>query len=278
MKKINTCERFAFLEMLATWQGFVRNKDLQHQFGITRQQAYQDIKSYQRCYPNRLDKMPTGPYRFVPHVLACASKPPLEQYLQWMTTGQFYVDNPHSVVSFGESLPVPERYVTPQVIAALTQAIRERKRLELGYVSLSNPEWEGRVFHPHTVVKTCLRWHVRGYCEKSQDYRDLVLSRCRGEVEVLDESPYSASDDTVWNTMICLILSPDPRLTTAQQEVIAHDYQMDNGQFHLSVRAALVNYVLKEMQVNTKYLEGAPEAQQLVLVNRNDVKPWLFNS
>ena len=34
----------------------------------------------------------------------------------------------------------------------------------------------------------------------------------------------------------------------------------------------------KEMQVNTKYLDGKPEAQQLVLVNRDDIKQWLFNS
>ena len=30
-------ERFAFIEMLAFWMGAVRNKDLEHQFGITRQ-------------------------------------------------------------------------------------------------------------------------------------------------------------------------------------------------------------------------------------------------
>jgi hypothetical protein len=53
---------------------------------------------------------------------------------------------------------------------------------------------------------------------------------------------------------------------------------MVNGQLKLRVRAALADYLLKQMQVNTKYLDGKPEAQQLVLVNRDDIKQWLFNS
>ncbi|MCU4229482.1 hypothetical protein MQK27_18360, partial [Vibrio cholerae] len=42
-----------FLEMLALWQGYVRNKDLVDQFSITRQQAYQDIRAYQEQHPER---------------------------------------------------------------------------------------------------------------------------------------------------------------------------------------------------------------------------------
>ena len=53
---------------------------------------------------------------------------------------------------------------------------------------------------------------------------------------------------------------------------------MEEGQLHISIRAALADYLHKEMQVNTKYLYGKPEAQQLVLVNRDEIKQWLFNS
>ncbi len=278
MKKLNSCERFAFLGMLAAWQGFVRNKDLQQQFGITRQQAYQDIKAYQQNYPNRLDKSPSGAYQFSHEYLANVSKESLEQYLQWLSTGEFFPRLNVPIQAHGEALPVPQRHVAPQVVAALTQAIQEQKRIELGYVSLSHPEWEGRIFHPHTLVKTGQRWHVRGYCEKSTGYRDLVLSRCRGDAEVLDDSQHKRKKDIAWNTFVVLILAPDPRLSDEQQKVIVHDYKMENKQLKLSVRAALVDYLLKEMQVNTKHLDGSPEAQQLVLVNRNDVKPWLFDS
>lgn len=264
--------------MLALWQGYVRNKDLQKQFGITRQQAYQDIRAYQQLYPERLQKMVSGPYQFSAQYRTQAPKHSLEPYLQWLTNGQFQAEKSEDQTVIGERCLVPQRYVSPQVISQLTEAIRQKRRLELGYVSLSNPEWEGRIFHPHTFVKTGLRWHVRGYCEKSQGYRDLVLSRCRGEAELLDASQNTQEQDTVWNTQVTLILAPDPRLNVSQQEVIAHDYQMHNRQFSITTRAALVDYLLKEMQVNIKYLDGAPEAQQLILVNRQEIKPWLFDN
>ncbi|TVL48984.1 hypothetical protein AYJ00_00750 [Shewanella algae] len=88
----------------------------------------------------------------------------------------------------------------------------------------------------------------------------------------------TVKDDSAWQTMLAVILAPDPRLTAQQQQVLAKDYQMEGGQLIIQCRAALVDYLLREMQVNTKYLDGTPEAQQLVLVNRNDIKQWLFNS
>jgi hypothetical protein len=32
------------------------------------------------------------------------------------------------------------------------------------------------------------------------------------------------------------------------------------------------------MQVNIKFHDAIPEAQQLILVNLNDIKQWLFNA
>lgn len=269
-------ERHRFLEMLALWQGYVRNKNLVDQFSITRQQAYQDIRAYQKDYPERLEKMASGSFQFSAQYLFKAPKHSLEHYLRWLSTGHFYSPQSSFNAEVGEQCSVPQRYVSPQVIAVLTAAIRQQKRLELGYVSLSNPEWEGRIFHPHTLVKTGLRWHVRGYCEKSQGYRDLVLSRCRGDAELLDASDHIREDDLVWNTQVSLIFAPDPRLNDEQKEVVAHDYQMENGKLRIITRAALVDYLLKEMQVKINYLEDTPEAQQLILVNPIDVKPWLF--
>src|SRR5690625_5587511 len=69
----------------------------------------------------------------------------------------------------------------------LVTAIRTQQRLEVDYVSLSNPNRQGRIIVPHTFVSTGLRWHLRAWCEKSQSYRDFVLSRFRGEPELLGD-------------------------------------------------------------------------------------------
>ena len=51
-----------------------------------------------------------------------------------------------------------------------------------------HPNVEIRLIAPHTLVYTGMRWHVRAYCEKNGQYRDFVLSRLRGEPELLDAS------------------------------------------------------------------------------------------
>jgi predicted DNA-binding transcriptional regulator YafY len=274
----NSGDRLAFILLVIYWRGYLRNKDLQTQFSISRQQAYNDIRDFIAMYPKLVTKNESGLCilpESIPHAL---TPPPLDSYLNWLLTGHFSHNHEERVhPQFTAEVTAPPRYVSRDIISCLTQAIEQNKRIEIGYVSLTAPEFDGRIFHPHTLVKTGQRWHVRGYCEKSQDYRDLVLSRCRGDVELLDQSMYPKSQDTVWNTYIDVIISPDPRLTASQQEVICHDYNMQDGQLVIHIRAALAAYLLKDMQVSTKYLDGVPEAQQLILVNRNDIKAWLFD-
>lgn len=270
-------ERLAFIEMLALWQGYVRNSDVVRQFGLSRQQVYKDIGTYQALHPDILHKFRDGSYQRDPASSLHYYDGSLDIFLHWLLTESFYISN-HLQTNQAYSLALPARSASPQIIAILTQAIREQLSVEVGYVSLSNPETDGRIFSPHTFVKAGGRWHVRGYCEKSQDYRDLVLSRFRGEAVIEGTSAHTSMKDAAWNTFITIILAPDQRLTPAQQEVLINDYQMTNGKLELTVRAALADYLLKQMQVNTKYLDGKPEAQQLVLVNRDDIKQWLFNS
>lgn len=54
-------------------------------------------------------------------------------------------------------------------------------------MSFTTTDDETRLIAPHTLVFTSMRWHVRAYCEKNGDYRDFVLSRFRGEPELMDD-------------------------------------------------------------------------------------------
>lgn len=270
-------DRFAFLEMLAFWMGAVRNKDLEAQFGITRQQAYKDFTLHQQLHPDCLIKTDKACYEYADNAKCHYFDGGLDDFLLWLETGHFAISTPLPN-TFTSRLKLPERHASRRIVAALVNAIQQQLRIEVNYISLSNPEEEVRIFSPHSIVKAGSRFHVRGYCEKAKAYRDFVLSRFREEVQIEGPSPYSIEQDVAWQTHVTLILSPDPRLTSAQSKVLAHDFQMETGLLHISTRAALADYLLKEMQVNTKYLDGKPEAQQLVLVNRDDIKQWLFNS
>lgn len=275
MAKDMSTQRFFFIELIAWWEGVITVAKLVKQFQISRQQAYQDIKSYRITHPENLLKQKVGycpTHSFSPFYISADVHP----YFHWFTSGQLLLNYVEPTYTY--SLKLPARNVSVHVVRVLIQALTLQKSIEVNYVSLSNPEQDGRIFHPHTLVNTGLRWHVRGYCEKSQDYRDLVLSRCRTPVSIDEKSYHGAEQDTPWNTLVTIILAPDPRLSKEKQAVLSQDYQMEDNQLSIQTRAAMVNYLLHELQVNTKFLDGTPEAQQLVLVNRDDIKPWLFSS
>lgn len=74
-----------------------------------------------------------------------------------------------------------------------------------------------------------------------------------------------------------MILQPDPRLDVAQRAIIEGDYGMLDGQLEIPTRQALVKYVLQRYQIDAKNLDPKPEAQQVVIGNLNELKPWLYD-
>jgi predicted DNA-binding transcriptional regulator YafY len=202
----------------------------------------------------------------------------LSEYLQWLDHPGDSVGTTHLAVLTNTSLSLPQRQVLPEVMRGLVGAIKGKRRLDVNYISLSNPDGEGRIIQPHVFVRTGLHWHLRAFDEKHQQFRDFVLSRFRGAPELLDAATYSSEQDQAWHTQVELKLTPDSRFSAQQKAVIEQDYNMQNGMLIVKTRAALAQYLLQEMQVNFKFLDANPEAQQLVLANKNAIKQWLFNA
>ncbi|SFB48752.1 WYL domain-containing protein [Azotobacter beijerinckii] len=122
-----------------------------------------------------------------------------------------------------EVLRVPDRTVRAEVLRPLLKACREGLRLEIGYVSLANPQPEGRLIASHTLVYTGMRWHVCAYCEKNCAYRDFVLSRLRGVPELLEASAHGRAQDET------LRIEPDPRLSAEQRAIIETERRASGG-------------------------------------------------
>jgi len=279
MQTSEVLRRYRLIELLAYWEGRVSSTHLCQFFGISRQQAAKDIGHYRDETGNlEYDASARGFTPVEPFKLHHISGD-VAEYLGWMTgrSAHSTPDSPSFCLPY-VALQHPPRNVSPYVIRPLVQALRQQRRVEVDYVSVSNPSRDGRIIVPHTFVNTGLRWHLRAWCEKSGEYRDFVLSRFRGEPELLDRSECTGADDHAWHTEVIIILKPDPRLSAAKQDALIHDYGMQNGELRLTTRAALAQYLLQEMQVNVKMIDGSPEAQQLILANLDEVKPWLFNS
>lgn len=273
--------RYRFIEVIALWEGRLTTRHLIETFGIGRQQASKDINTYNReVGPGNLeyDKYLKG------YSPSAAFKPAVtsgnaEEYLQLLANrSELHRTFSSLALPLGhtEVLEPPTRPVSHQVLRPLLTAARDQQRIEVDYVSVNNPDREGRIIAPHTLVWTGLRWHVRGWCEKNRDFRDFVLSRFRGTPEIIGPADHSVSDDSGWNQQINLELMPDPRLNAAQQEVIATDFGMTDGRLSINVRARLVPYLLQLLNINAGEPLADPKAQQVLIANRDAINPWLL--
>jgi predicted DNA-binding transcriptional regulator YafY len=267
--------RLWLIELLSYWEGGINTSSLIDAFNISRQQAMKDIHNYNELSPGAL-KYNSSKKRFEPtgELTFLFISGDVSEYLNWIT-GITPAQNYSSVQH--ESISHPPRRISPEIVRPLVTAVRNQQRVDVDYASISSASNEGRIIAPHTFVNAGLRWHVRAWCEKSQGYRDFVLSRFRGTPELQEGvTEHTVERDEAWNTYVTLVIKPDPRLSREQQAVLERDYLMEKGELRITTRAALAQYTLQNLQVSTKVLDANPVAQQLVLANYEQIKQWLY--
>ena len=273
--------RYRLIETVVWWEGRLTTGHLIQSFGISRQQASKDINTYITEHaPKNLtyDKQLKG---YVPskHFKPLFIDDSASAYLHLLN--QTHSRAPHVeglALAYAHTmvLEVPDRTIRPEILRPLLKACRHSEVIEVEYVSLANPKPEARLIAPHTLVYTGMRWHVRAYCEKNREYRDFVLSRLRGlpEFERKTENLIGADED--WNTEVEVIIEPDSRLKPEQKAIIEVDFGMRDGVLMIPTRRALVKYVLQRFQIDPKKLDPKAAAQQIVVKNLDDLKPWLY--
>lgn len=274
--------RYRLIETIALWEGRLTTGHLMQSFGISRQQASKDINSYLADYaPGNVDydKHIKGyvPSRQFSPLFIDDSASAYLHLLNQNSERAPHIEGLALAYAHTEVLNVPDRSVRPEVLRPLLRACREGLRLECDYVSLANPVAETRLIAPHTLVYTGMRWHVRAYCEKNRDYRDFVLSRFRGELDVLGESDQGCDADDGWNREVEVVIEPDPRLKPDQRSIIELDFGMQGGRLKVATRGALVQYVLQRYQIDPHKVQTKASAQQIVVSNLDELSIWLYS-
>lgn len=272
--------RYRVIEIIALWEGRLTTNHLIQNFGIGRQQASKDINSYlSDIAPNNLiyDKYLKG-YKpsdsFEPKLTSGHA----DEYLHILSRSEDMTATFDSLdMGFEHTTAIRPiaRNISPEILRPLVQAIREKKRVDICYMSLKNGIEEERIISPHTLVCTPLRWHIRAYCEHSKGYRDFVLSRIRGVPDLNDKAQYSKNEDELWNTAINIELKADSRLKDEKKKVIEYDFAMNNGVLTIETNASLIQYVLDAYNINIYTQNAVPEGQQLEINNRQELKPYL---
>ena len=257
-------QRMRFIEDKLRWEGRINRSDVSAAFGVSMVQATTDLQAYQRLAPQNIQYDGTvRAYLPTPQMKPVFGSPSSDAVLGEMARG----GGPAEIMS------LPSRYIAPSILRPILQAISDEQNVCIVYQSLSRPESTERVIRPHTFVSDGRRWHVRGYCEGTGEFRDFLLARILS-VDRIDQSSKlpGPEKDTYWNSIIQIVLAPHPGLSPMQQKVIAEDYGMTEGKGLFPLRHAYLPYLLRQLNL-VKETDQARE-QQLMIVNREDVDRW----
>lgn len=268
------------LELILQWEGKLNTQHLRSLLGVSRPTASKVINAYKERHPENIEynnssKGYEPSTQFAPVYSQCL----LDDYLALNQTTDnadtsLLLPGSHTL-RFGNVLAQPK----PEIMRKIFSAIKNKQRIDIEYASVSSPNLPERIISPHSLVFNGLRWHTRAWCEKNSDYRDFVLTRIIDAEEHEGAATKTGEDDTEWNTWISFDIQPDPRLSEAQQRIIACDYGMDTNakkiKKTLIVRAATLLYWLNHLTLDRQHNE--PQAQQIIVSpeSKKKLKKWL---
>lgn len=244
-------DRLAFVELRVRFIGDIRRQDLVSRFGIQSAAATRDLAIYKELAPGNIDYDTKAKC----YVLGEDFKPlfdfPPERVLSWLTQG--FGDGEPSQLKAWVASEIPSRLTHPDldVLACVTRAIHQECPIRVEYHSISSGQTERQIV-PFALIDNGLRWHVRAFDRKSQEFRDFVITRIKGPVLLRDEEVQAherGDQDIQWTRIVELELIPHP--DQPRSEVTEMDYGMRGGVLRMKLRAATAGYILRKWSVDS---------------------------
>lgn len=243
-------DRLAYIELRLRFIGEIRRQDLVSRFGIQAAAATRDIGLYKALGPENLDYDTKSKV----YVFGDGFKPvfdfPAERVLAWLSQG--FGDGEPTKIKSWVTCEIPSRLTQPDLdtLACVTRAIHQECPLKVTYHSLSSGETKREIV-PFALIDNGLRWHVRAFDRRSEDFRDFVITRMKHPV-VMKESkilPQEKSDqDIQWTRIVEIELVPHP--DQPRPEIVEMDYGMTGGVLKMKIRAATAGYILRKWSVD----------------------------
>lgn len=243
-------DRLAFVELRVRFIGQIRRQDLVMRFGIQSAAASRDLALYKELAPGNIDYDSKAKSYVLGQRFQRVFDFPSERVLSWLTQG-FGDGEPMRLKAWVAS-ESPSQLTHPDldVLASVTRAIHQECPLSIEYHSISNGRTKREVV-PFALIDNGLRWHVRAFDRKSQEFRDFVITRVRHPVVLKGQlvAAHEMSDqDIQWTRIVELELVPHPDQPRA--EITEMDYGMRNGVLRMKLRAATAGYILRKWSVD----------------------------
>ncbi|MDO4636925.1 MAG: WYL domain-containing protein [Lautropia sp.] len=244
-------DRLAFVELRVRFIGDIRRQDLVSRFGIQSAAATRDMAIYKDLAPGNINYDTKAKC----YVLGEDFKPlfdfPPERVLSWLTQG--FGDGEPSQLKAWVASEIPSRLTHPDldVLACVTRAIHQECPIRVEYHSISSGQTERQIV-PFALIDNGLRWHVRAFDCKSQEFRDFVITRIKRPILLRDVEmqPHERGDqDIQWTRIVELELIPHP--DQPHSEITEMDYGMRDGVLRMKLRAAMAGYILRKWSVDS---------------------------
>ena len=268
--------RLEFIEFRLFWEGGVNRSDIIDTFDVSVPQASKDLTLYQERAPNnavydKSAKRYVASDQFEPHFL----KPDPDGYLSRLrSVAEGLIDLSESWITQVPDTDIaltPRRDIDVAVLRTVLGAVRDHRSVDIHYQSMSkdrpDPIW--RRITPHAFGYDGFRWHVRAYCHVTDKFKDFILPRILG-IGALGEGGSDAPNDALWQKSFGVEIGPHPELTPSQKAVIAKDYGMEGGSAVLTVRYAMLFYVLKRLGLLGDAAKLPARSQHIVVTNQDD--------
>lgn len=270
--------RLEFIDFRLRWDGRINRGDITAFFGISVPQASLDIAKYLELAPDNLTYDRSARiYLAGPGFKPVFASSHSSQYLNELLAIQTGVlEQGASFIGWQPPValvPTPGRVLNAETLAALLRAMRERHGVKVLYQSMTQVAPQPRVISPHAFAHDGYRWHVRAYCHLRKQFRDFVIARIL-QIESVEGGAPTHEEDNEWQTMVELLLAPNPKLVAAHKRAIELDYGMAQGQVKIVCRQALLFYILRHLGLDQESGQR-PEAHQIVLKNRRVVESYL---
>lgn len=271
-------QRLEFIEFRLFWEGSINRADIMDTFGVSVPQASKDISLYQERAPGNMeyDKR-AKTYVALPDFTLRYLEPDPDVYLSRLRLISEELNT--SQEAWIGMLPEADIAITPRrdinigVLRTLLKAVREKRSINIFYQSMSpehpDPLW--RRITPHAFGYDGFRWHTRAYCHLQDQFKDLLLPR----ILEIDEpgSPGKLGDrDDLWHDFFDIEFIAHPGLTESQKLVVGKDYGFIGGKGVISVRYAMLFYVLKRLGLLGYPEKEDPRRQHIVAAHPEDVQ------
>ena len=242
-------ERLAYVEFRLYFMGEVGRPDLTNRFGVAPAGATRDLALYREIAPHNIEFDGSGKvYRIGKSFFPVFDHAP-QRVLSALALG--FGDGVNSDTKPLLACESPMALTNPRmdVLAPICRAIYAKCSVKIQYHSMTSGVSE-RVVVPFALVDSGLRWHLRAFDRKSEEFRDFVITRIQNPTVLDDEpKPHERPDNDIqWTRIVELDLVPHPRLS--HPEVVRMDYAMQEGSMRVRVRAAVAGYMLLRWSVD----------------------------